>query len=339
MTKLGQAKLASFLNDPANGIPVEVLGREPNRYCKRVSHNIGRVLKTGGDRYVIFNTENRQTVEVRLGEATLDPEQFFSRVELVHALVMWVRQSAISGLSDGHFASWVMATPRGQYPHLKNTLSCLKGIEVRETSQMGNPYKRIDYDKRLREELVAAGCSITLEELQSGVLPPLPERYTPTTLAEGGPQSGHRYITSVRLVASQLQQRFPHLRLVEVGGHPRGIRLTLVTVTGHALLQEQASIDACCIEKLATDLALTALSESGYCAPPGEDRQWFLGTDLYPPVLRHLEGVERVGRYHFRLMTCRGSYVIALDLRYKKAREYLAALQATALANRQRVAA
>lgn len=79
----------------------------------------------GSDRYVAVNCNNERTYELRVFQATLDPQRFYASVEFCDASVHYVRSMSCSefihgGISWDSFIAWLVANDEtaGRYPNL-----------------------------------------------------------------------------------------------------------------------------------------------------------------------------------------------------------------------------
>jgi hypothetical protein len=102
-----------------------IAGRQANMYAQfgdknRIYHKIKRGWSTDG-RYSVINTENRDTIEVRIFKGSLNQARLLANLELVHCAVEYTRDLKVTGTNKA--LSWVKFTGYvGQnmekYPHL-----------------------------------------------------------------------------------------------------------------------------------------------------------------------------------------------------------------------------
>jgi hypothetical protein len=82
---------------------------------------LAKVRSGGYDRHVAVNTENSETLEVRVFKGSLMPERVLGCIEFVHSGVEYTRNLKVTG--KNHALSWLaycgyVHTNQEQYPNL-----------------------------------------------------------------------------------------------------------------------------------------------------------------------------------------------------------------------------
>jgi hypothetical protein len=132
----------------------DVAGREPNSYCLPnqvkqknrfgVHNGIGSAKSIQPNqgykafpRRSIVNTENPETIEIRVFDSTTDRNQLFRRLEFCHALVEFVKVCSPRQLTVYHFVSWLCDEKNGKrnYPALLHWLSTRKMVGITKKVQ------------------------------------------------------------------------------------------------------------------------------------------------------------------------------------------------------------
>lgn len=151
--KLRLGKFIAFMSSPDNlQFISDLAGRPPNMYCVPnpikeknrfgVHNGIGsarNITPTKGtphinhdSRRVIVNTENSETIEVRIFDSTTERNQLFRRLEFCHALVEFVKVASPKQLTIYHFVKWLCEEKgsKKRYEALLHWLSTRKLVSV-----------------------------------------------------------------------------------------------------------------------------------------------------------------------------------------------------------------
>lgn len=91
LTKLVQAKIVTFVNDPTNkDLITAVARRYAEGYCKIKNKDLANALATT-DRYEAVNVTGRRTIEFRIFKGSLKYESVLAAIEFVNALVRFAK--------------------------------------------------------------------------------------------------------------------------------------------------------------------------------------------------------------------------------------------------------